>query len=61
MTLGPPYLQIPLSFQQQIDAVLTTLPVIHGKISIALTFNCGSGGTVGSLEINKSIAMQYRP
>ncbi len=46
-------LSIPPKMLDRIKRELESLPAVVGKVSLTLEFNCGIGGTLGSLKVKK--------
>ena len=44
---------IPPKMLDRIKRELESLPVVLGKVTLTLEFNCGTGGTLGSLKVKK--------
>jgi hypothetical protein len=54
-------LTIPAVMQERIQAELTSLPAIHGKIMLLISFNCSTSKVIGSMKITRSIEEEVRP
>lgn len=53
-------LTIPPDMQQRITKRLQTLPLVNGKVTLCITFNC-TNDKVGTLKLASSTEEEYRP
>lgn len=54
-------LTIPANLQARIAHELATIPAIHGKITLTLTFNATINKVLGSMKITRSVEEEIRP
>jgi hypothetical protein len=54
-------LTIPANMQERIQNELLTLPVLCGKLTLTITFNCTSSKVIGSMKIKREIEEEVRP
>jgi hypothetical protein len=54
-------LLIPKDLQARIGLELATLPAVHGKVSLTITFNCTMNKIIGSMKVKREIEEEIRP